>query len=237
MKRTPYKWVLFHIDSKYHTHISKELDYKGYDDIKVCIPTLHILRKRSKGKDIYEDVPLLFNYGFLRMPTEKAYSRPFLNKLKKDIAGIHSFVKSLESIHPKKKRKRIDNAEDFDDFSIVATVPRKEVHRFKRLSKENQIYTKDEIVNLPIGSYVVLRGYPFEGVPATVEDINLTTKMVTLLLYPEDGKMIRKLPFENVVYSIYHNYDEDKLYANNLSDISDNLTQISIDDFIENKTV
>ena len=82
------------------------------------------------------------------------------------------------------------------------------------MAKKNKIYTKKEITSLKIGSYVTLRGYPFEGINATVEDINLTTNKITLVLYPESGRMVVKLPFDNVVYSIYHNYDENKLYAN-----------------------
>lgn len=214
MKKTSYTWCIFYLDNKYWTMVNKELKDKGYKDIKAVIPTLSILKKRQKGKDIIEEVPILFNYGFIRIPTEKAYSRPFLNKLKKQIIGIHSFVKSLETMHSRKLRKRIDNAEDFDDFSIVASVPYEEVRRFKRLAKKNKIYTKKEITSLKIGSYVTLRGYPFEGINATVEDINLTTNKITLVLYPESGRMVVKLPFDNVVYSIYHNYDENKLYAN-----------------------
>lgn len=214
MKKTSYQWCIFHMDNKYWPKIKDELKDKGYRNIKVVIPTVSILKKRQKGKDIIEEVPILFTYGFIRIPTEKAYSRVFLNKLKKQIIGIHSFVKSLETMHPKRLKRRVDNAEDFDDFSIVATVPYSEVRRFKRISKKNKIYSKSEITSLKIGTYVTLRGYPYEGISATVEDINLTTQKVTLTLYPENGKMVVKLPMENVVYSIYHNFDENKLYSN-----------------------
>lgn len=237
MKHISYQWVIFHLDSKYYKTINQELKDKGFKHIRAVIPTISILKKRYKGKDIYEEVPILFNYGFMKMPTEKAFSRVFLNKLKKSISGIHSFVKSLESMHPKKKRARIDNAEDFDDFSIVATVPYKDVRRFRRLSKQNNIYSADELVSIPIGSYVILKGYPFEGVPANVLDINMSTKRVKLLLYPEGGNMVINLPLENVIYSIYTNFNENKLYANNTCDLDCNVTEEGVDDFLNKKHI
>lgn len=206
-------WCIFHLDLKTFSTIEKDLKKNGYN-IKVSIPTVSILKKRSKGKDIYEDVPLLFTYGFMRLTAEQAYSRHFLRKLKSDIPGIMSWVMSLEPMHRKRKRKRVDS-EEFDDYSIVATVPKEDVIRFKRYSKQNRVYHSDEITNLKIGDYIVLRGYPFEGIDATVKNIDLTTRKATLVLYPNNGKMVIKLPLDHVVYSIYHNYDEDKLWANN----------------------
>ena len=235
MKKNSYQWVIFHMDNKHYTTINDELNGKGYKHIKAVIPTVSILKKRQKGKDIYEEVPILFSYGFIRMPTEKAFSRGFLSELRKNITGIHSFVKSLETMHPRKLRRRTDNAEDFDDFSIVATVSAKEVRRFKRLAKQNKKYTQDSILNLEIGSYVVLRGYPFEGISATVADVNLTTNLVRLILYPEGGRMEVSLPIENAVYSIYHDFNEDKLYANQREYNPNDISQTDIDTIMDKK--
>lgn len=235
MKHISYQWVLFYIDSKNYMYINKELKDKGFKHIRAVVPTVSILRKRKKGRDIYDKVPILFNYGFMKMPTDKAFSRIFLNNLKKSISGIHAFVKSPESLHKKKKRIRIDT-EDFDDFSIVATVKYEDVRRFRKLSKLNQVFSNDNIVTVPIGSYVILKGYPFEGIPATVLDINLLTNKATLLLYPEGGKMKVNLPLDNVLYSVYSNYDENKLYSNNMVDLSESITEEYLDDYITKKT-
>lgn len=115
-KRIPYSYVIFYLERKYYHLIKKELKEKGYENIKVIIPTLDILKRTVKGKMVFESVPILFNYGFMRMPTENAFSRPFLNKLKRNISGIRTFLKSTETMHERKKKVRIDNAEDFDDF-------------------------------------------------------------------------------------------------------------------------
>ena len=225
------KWCIFNINNKHCLTIAKELKEKGYDKlgVKVSLPTVSILRKRQKGKDIYEDVPLLFNYGFVKMPTEMAYSRPLLRKLTRDITGICSWVKSNDTMHEKKLRRRIDG-EDFDDFSKVAIASNNEVRRFKRMSRENKVYQADEIINLSIDSYVVLRGYPFNGVNATIKEVNLVTKEITVMLYPGNTNMIVKLPMDNVVYSIYQNYDENKLFCNSTELDTTNIQSEDIED-------
>lgn len=128
-----------------------------------------------------------------------------------------------------KKKARIDNSEDFDDFSLVATCTRKDVKRFKRMAKEGKKYSVDDLVNVKIGDYLVLKGYPYEGIDATVLGIDHINKMVQLLLYPEMGKMEIWLPFDNVIYSVYQNYDPDKLYANSQDYDPNEITSESID--------
>ncbi len=217
MKGT-YVWCLFKINLKYFKDIKKELIDKGYYSVRVYVPTVSVLKKRTKGKDVYEDIPLLFTYGFIKLKREDAFSKAFLKKLKDDIQGIFGWVNSLTPLHRKRLRKRID-PEFFDDYSVVATVANSEVARFKRISKKNKVYHPDEVTSLKIGDYIVLKGYPFEGIEATVLDVNLTTKKVSVRLYP--GDILAKLPFDNVIYSIYHNYDENKLLSNNNQQVND----------------
>lgn len=214
MKRnTPYVYCICRIDQKYWKDINEELSERGYKKVKAFIPSIKILKKSKAGKNIYDEVPYLFNYGFIRMKSEKAYDRQFLNKLKRDIPGILGFMKSPETMFPRKKRARIDNAEDFDDFSMVATVTKEEVKFYKNNAKKNQVFSANDITNIQIGSYVTLRGYPFEGIEATIDEINLTTKMVTVTLYPEKGSLVIQVPMENVFYSVYQNYNEDILLS------------------------
>lgn len=229
MKKAPsHKWCIFRLDNKTFGGIAKELVAKGYSEVSLCIPVVSILKKRVKGKDIYEDMPLLFNYGFIKIPTEKAFSRPYINKLKRDISGIVTFLNSSESLHPKRLRKRVDG-EEFDDFSIVATVSNKEVRRFKRLSRENKVYSLDELSNIKPNDFITLRGYPFNGVSATIKEINLGEKTVRVVLYPNNGSMEVILPFDNVVYSVYSNYNEYDLMAerNNPTPANENQEQFN----------
>ena len=147
------------------------------------------------------------------MKPEKAFDRYYLNKLKRDIPGILSFMKSLD-YRPKRKRLRVDNAEDFDDYSMVATITKEEVKKYRRMSKANKIFSVNDITRVAIGDYVVLRGYPFEGIPAIILESNLNTRKMLVKLYPEmDGSLEIEVPMENVLYSAYHESDEYKMYS------------------------
>lgn len=221
--KTPYVYCIFRLDRKFYKRINKDLISRGYKHVKAIVPTISVLKKSRKGKNEYEDVPLLFNYGFIRMRSEKAFDRYYLNKMKRDIPGILSFMKSLD-YKPKRKRLRIDNAEDFDDYSVVATISRDEVIRYKHMAKANKIYSVDDITRVGIGDYVILRGYPFEGIPAILLESNLNTKKMLVKLYPEtDGNLEIEVPMENVLYSAYHESDEYKLYS---TDFEKDISQI-----------
>lgn len=223
-------WAICYI-SKHYMDINEELKEKGYRNIRAFIPTVSILEKRRKGKDVYKEVPLLFNYGFIRMPHELAYDRKFLKELRRNINGIHAWLKSLDTMHQKKKRLRIDNPDNFDDFSIVAIATREQIKHFKALSEKNQVYNKQDIVNIKIGDYVTLRGYPFEGIDAEITDINPKTNKMKVVLYPSNNgsKIISTISFENAVYSIYNNFNEE-LQCNKFEMNSNVITQNTLDD-------
>lgn len=55
-------------------------------------------------------------------------------------------------------------------------------------------------MSLKIGDYITLTNYPYEGVDATVLSIDYNEKMVEVVMYPEYGKLITKLPL--MMYSI-----------------------------------
>lgn len=227
--KTSYVYCIFRLDRKFYKRINKDLISRGYKHVKAIVPTISVLKKSRKGKNEYEDVPLLFNYGFIRMRSDKAFDRYYLNKIKRDIPGILSFMKSLD-YKPKRKRLRIDNAEDFDDYSVVATISRDEVIMYKHMAKANKIYSVDDITRVGIGDYVILRGYPFEGIPAILLESNLNTKKMLVKLYPEtDGNLEIEVPMENVLYSAYHESDEYKLYSTDsekdISQIPDGSTE------------
>ena len=90
-KRSPYSYCIFYIERKYSDRINQELKDKGYDQLKAIIPTVSVLKTTIKGKMNFQEVPVLFNYGFMKMPTELAFSRPFLNKLRRNISGIRTW--------------------------------------------------------------------------------------------------------------------------------------------------
>lgn len=211
-KKTPYVYTICRIDTKDWRNINHELVEHGYRDIKCFVPTLTMVKKTYRGqrKEV-EEVPMLFNYGFIRMRSEVAYNRNFLFHLKREIPGIVSFLKSLDSMHTRKKRRRVDNAEDWDDFSKVATVTKKEFRHYMRLSRTNQVFSLDEVM-VNVGDFVVMRGYPLDGMPAKVLDFNYPNKTAIVEIYPGEGSVLSmQIPLENILYSPYEHYQEDLL--------------------------
>ena len=211
-KKTPYVYTICRIDTKDWRNINHELVEHGYKDIKCFVPTLTMVKKTYRGqKKEVEEVPMLFNYGFIRMRSEVAYNRNFLFHLKREIPGIVSFLKSLDSMHVKKKRRRVDNAEDWDDFSKVATVTKKEFRHYMRLSRANQVFSLDEVM-VNVGDFLVMRGYPLDGMPAKVLDFNYPNKTAIVEIYPGEGSVLSmQIPLENILYSPYEHYQEDLL--------------------------
>lgn len=230
MKHTHYSYCIFYLEAKYYKAINDDLRNRGYKKVKAIVPTVSILKGHtSRGSHIYKEEPVLFNYGFLKMPTIKSLSRDFLRRLQRDIPGIRGFLKNTETLFQRKKKARIDNMDIFDDFSIVATCPRKDVRRFMKISEENKRFSVDDLVSIKPGDYVVLRGYPFEGVDATVLEVDQNKKKCKLLLYPQNGKMEIWLPFDSVLYSIYQNYDPHKLYVDQTGCDLNQITQERVD--------
>lgn len=221
--------------TKYWHNINQDLAVRGYKNIKAYIPAVSVLRGSRNGKNTYENIPLLFNYGFIKMNTKKAYNRQYLRKLSREIPGIMSWVYSTETMHERKKRLRLDESEFFDDFSMVATVTKDQLKYYQRIAKKNQIFNSSDIVNLRVGDYITLKGYPFDGIGAKVEEINLSTKSIKTWLYPNNGNLLVTLPFDNVLYSIYSDFNEEKLQAvDNEYDIN-LITDNSVDELLDSK--
>ena len=235
-RRKKYVYCIFYLEKKLYRGIKEQLQAAGYAQLKAIVPMVKVLKKTVKGKMVYEEEPILFNYGFIKMPTKFAFSRSFLNKVKKQIPGIHHWLKDTETLHPKKKKARIDNAEDFDDFSLVATCPRKDVRRFMKIAQENQNYSVDDLVKIQPGNFVQLTGYPYEGMSAKILAVDFEEREVTLSMHTLMGhSMEMKLPFDNVIYSVYKNYDPDVIYAPFLDKDPNSITEESIENLLNRK--
>jgi transcription antitermination factor NusG len=210
MKKTVY--CIFYLEREYYQSINKELKEFGYGgEIKAIIPTVRILKRCTHGKEIYEEVPILFNYGFMRMPIDKAFSRDFLNDVKKHITGVRGWLRSTDPLFKRKKKRRVDNMDIFDDFSKVAMATKREVRRFQRMGRENKRFAVQDLINIKVGDYLVLKGYPYDGLEATVLEVNNNLKRIKLRLYPTMGTMEVTVPFDQVVDSIYSHYDPERL--------------------------
>lgn len=232
-RKAPYVYCICRIDAKTWKHINTSIQERGYSDIKCFVPVVHVLSKSKDKKHQYKEVPLLFNYAFIRMRSNKAFDRNFLRKFSNDVEGVNSFLKSLDYMHPKKKRKRVDNAEDWDDFSKVATISREDFLFYMRSAKTNHIYNFSEVA-ANVGDMIVLRKYPFDGLLAKVIDFNYPNKTAKVEIYPGNGSVISlQLPLDNIMYTVYDNYDEDSLLVDSTTIDVDTLPEEyePVDDF------
>lgn len=215
MKRTHYSYCVFYLDEKYYKDINKDLKDNGYKHIRAIIPTVkYIDHQSSRGRYIDTEVPILFNYGFIKMPTNKVFDRQYMSKLRRSIPGIKGWLKNTETLHRSRgRRHRVDNIDIFDDYSQVAIVPRSEVRRFLAISRENSRLKFEDITTLHVGDFITLRHYPYIGVDAIVKDIDWENQKVKLLTYPQTYCIINWLPIELVIYSVYEDFDPRKLLA------------------------
>lgn len=78
------------------------------------------------------------------------------------------------------------------------------------MARSKNIYSKADVINLKIGEYITLHGYPFEGMGAQVLDINLTTKYISLGIPMGKGNIEVQMPLDQVLYSIYNDYNEEE---------------------------
>ena len=210
-QHTHYSYCIFYLENKYYRDINKDLKDCGYRRIKAIIPTVRFIKKKSsRGVDVYQEEPILFNYGFMRMPIDLSYNRVFLNKLKRLIPGIRNWLRDSEPLHRKRgKKRRVENSEDFDDFSKVAMVPRKVVMDFIKLAKINNHLDYNDIISLHPGNYIRLSCYPYIGADAIVEEVNTKASKIRLHIYPNKYKDKMKvwLPLDMVAYNVYQDYN------------------------------
>lgn len=212
-KGQDYVWLVAYINSSFISTVEKDLKkFKKYKDVKVYIPTVKILRKQFKGKNEFEEVPLLFNYGFFQIRKISAHAE-FLSQMKEDIPCVFSWVSDSQSLikskpdirlltQPKTKEKIF--AEISPEQKVqVATATDKEIENLMSVRNSTTIYSQEEIDNLKTGGIITLKGYPFNDVPARIIHINHKTQKVRVeLLITELMKEVT-VSFENVFYTIY----------------------------------
>lgn len=203
----PYVYAICRVDKDNFQGINKDLEEYGYKNMRAIVPEVELLKHIKNGKKVYEYRPLLFNYGFVKMFNDDAHDRILLDDIRKNIPGIHSWVRSLDTLHEKRIIRRVDNRLDFDDFSKVATVPKSEIDRLLEIAKQK--YTHSNLMDISIGDMVTLNTYPYVGMDAVILDINMANNTARIELFPGNvSVMILDVELDIVLYSVYRNYDE-----------------------------
>lgn len=206
METTKTAWLIAYINRDHISIAQDELKKYGHKDVEAYIPTVRILTKKFKGKNHFEFVPLLFNYGFFKVPLEKAKNPDYLMELRHHITCIYAWVKDPINIQ---KNLRKDNKSSSYALPAAAIATDKEVTRMIKASESMSIYCAEDLKRIKPGDHLKLEGYPFEGMPAEVISINHKKGDVKVRLDIENVVREVTVSFENVFYTVYKNYNED----------------------------
>lgn len=160
--------------------------------IEIVVPVTRVLKGKHRGRNNYEDVPYLFNFGFLRVPKFRRYDIDYLVKLKREIPLLLGFLR--------------DTTLPSQGFNF-AMVSSREVNRIIRDAGQSSIYSEHQEENIKIGDSIKLSGYPFEGLYGVVEKINKEKQNMVISIEISNGAPLKiTVPFFNIYYTMYH-YD------------------------------
>jgi transcription antitermination factor NusG len=208
-KLSKYVWLVININTEYFKSIKKDLaKYPEFKGISVFVPTVKIIKKQVKNKIKYERIPLLFNYGFLRVMRTKL-NLELTKQLQAKIPGIYSFMRnSARSTYKPPEFNTQKHTVKITHEMPLAFTSKLEVNRMKVTAKKLGIYSKAEIDKLQPGERITLKGYPFDGLTATVVSVNKPRKKLKVEIITQQFSRIVEISFDNTLYSIYHqNYD------------------------------
>lgn len=232
MAKQPVVWVISYISSKQLPFLERDLNKsKVYRGVKTFIPMVNVLKKKHKGKELFDKVPFLFNYGFFRVPKYFIPNAHFLEKMKKDVGAIYAWVKdpctSTEITYNKPTKYFLHNP------TGVALATQKEIIKLKKSQSYKSIYSAADIDNLYEGKIIILKGYPFDGLEAEVKSINKKKKQVEVRLLLQTSIRTVKVSFDNVFYSIYHDsYMNTEMRESSLDELKEKYN--SIDNILKN---
>ena len=189
MKNWP--WMIIYIDGNKFLNTDIEKVDKEYG-IEIVVPVTRVLKGKHRGRNNYEDVPYLFNFGFLRVPKFRRYDIDYLVKLKREIPLLLGFLR--------------DTTLPSQGFNF-AMISSREVNRIIRDAGQSSIYSEHQEENIKIGDSIKLSGYPFEGLYGIVEKINKEKQNMVISIEISNGAPLKiTVPFFNIYYTMYH-YD------------------------------
>lgn len=186
-----WSWMIVYIDKNKFLDTDIEKVEKEYG-IEIVVPVTRVLKGKHRGRNNYEDVPYLFNFGFLRVPKFRRYDIDYLVKLKREIPLLLGFLR--------------DTTLPSQGFNF-AMVSSREVNRIIRDAGQSSIYSEHQEENIKIGDSIKLSGYPFEGLYGVVEKINKEKQNMVISIEISNGAPLKiTVPFFNIYYTMYH-YD------------------------------
>lgn len=227
LKNDPFVWIIAYIDAKHISTVERDLNrYPDYRDISVYIPTVKILKKTFKKENFFEEVPLLFNYGFFKVPRKMAVFKDWLDDLQRNVPCIYGWVRDPANVMSSSPILRVDGKsvyETRENRISAATATSSEIIKLMKDTVDMGAHSADDISLLKSGDPIILRGYPWEGVPANVLKIDSEKKKVVVEMTMFDQLKEVTVSFDNVFFTIYHDKNYDDSLSNNDS-MDDNST-------------
>lgn len=202
-------WLIAYIDANHLNRVEADLkklpQFKG---VIPYIPTVKVLRKTFKGKQHFEEVPLLFNYGFFGVPRKYAVHKNYLDLLQENVNAIFSWVRDpLKKINT--KVAGLKESKIKDHHISIATTTSSKIAEFINDSFKFSAHDSTEIDALTPGQIIILHGYPFEGIEAEIVSLNIPKKKAYVKILIFDQKKEIEVSFDNLIYTIYHNKNYD----------------------------
>jgi len=201
-------WVIAYINRDYIKVANDELAQYEYDSVEAYIPTVKVLKKQFKGKNVFEFVPLLFNYGFFKIRYQDACDPSFLMLLRERITCIYGWVRDPSRAMSEELNLNFGNTGIIQAIPKAATATDKEVANMVKATKSMSIYTERDLDRIKVGDFIKLEGYPFDGIPAEILKINRRKGEVKVKLHIDELVKEMTVSFENVFYTIYKNFNE-----------------------------
>lgn len=204
-------WVVAYINSDFLKICQAQLGkYKEYREVEPFIPTIKVLKKQFKNKEQFEDVPLLYHYGFFKIPRKYAVHYAFLEGLQKNISCIHGWVKD-----PLRG--------DMYNSVPVGTATSEEISDLIRASINLGAHSSDDIDLIKPGDYIILKGYPWEGLECEFLGVNEKKRKVKvrMILFMENKEM--EVPYDAVFFNLYRNkgYNDEVTVKQSLDDMQE----------------
>lgn len=210
MAKDNYVWLIAYIDSSKVERLQRDIDkFPEYQmNIDAHVPMVRILKKKFKGKDYFENVPLLFNYGFFRIPMAWAINRDILDIMKSNITCIFGWVTDpAKAERPSKKVEKLNT--NRKRAIPYAYCDESTVKRLLKIAKNESIHSSENIDSLKPGDVINLIGYPFEGMEAVIVSVDKRSKRVLVEIGELGISREVSVSFDNVFYSIYRgSYEE-----------------------------
>lgn len=182
---------------------------------RFLIPTVKVYKNKINSKVEVEDKPLLLSYGFIELPMKVLCDREKLIDISRASEVISGFFyrnrldvgrdlsKYGEAYSVVKNTGVLISNEIFHKPILVKLVTQAQVDALYEIAASRDML-KDSST-LEIGSFIILRKYPFEGLSAIVLDKSNSGKLRVELV---DSGLIVTLNASSLLYSL----DEDYLF-------------------------